>query len=214
MSEKQPDAKEKSDCADRLKQQRHEAHKRYYAKTANIYPARPWTEEEIRLVMEHSIPDSELSKKLGRSMKSIQEKRGRTRRWKEAGEPEKKPTRTIPEMPDSFYESVRLWKEGQITGMEAAKRCGMANSTFRYRVVKKFGESFLREEKCVAEQLPTEEYIVERKTEEACVTDRKKKEAYVAERKTKEAGMAERRTEETGMAERKTEETNPMDQDT
>ncbi|MCD8119076.1 MAG: hypothetical protein LUE29_06310 [Lachnospiraceae bacterium] len=158
MAEKQRDPKEKSA---RLKQQRHEAHKRYYAKTANIYPARPWTEEEIQMVMEHSIPDSELSEKLGRSMKSIQEKRGRVRRWQEAGEPGRRPSRVIPELSDSFYESVRLWKEGKITCIEAANRCGMPNSTFRYRAGVKCGEETAPEERCVAEQLPAEEYMVE-----------------------------------------------------
>ncbi len=56
---------------------KHEYNKRYYAKTANIYRPRRWTPEDTRLVMEHSIPDSELSKKLERSLKSIQEKRRR-----------------------------------------------------------------------------------------------------------------------------------------
>ncbi len=49
--------------------------KRYYAKTAHIYPRRLWTDEEIRLVMEHSVPDSELSRKIQRSVKTIQQKR-------------------------------------------------------------------------------------------------------------------------------------------
>ncbi|MCD8007013.1 MAG: hypothetical protein LUF29_08655 [Oscillospiraceae bacterium] len=54
--------------------------KRYYAKTANLYSRRAWTEEETQLVMEHSIPDSELSVKLGRSLKGIQEKRRRMKK--------------------------------------------------------------------------------------------------------------------------------------
>ncbi|MCD7785624.1 MAG: hypothetical protein LUH18_08665 [Oscillospiraceae bacterium] len=53
--------------------------KRYYGKTANLYPKRAWTAEENKLVLEHSIPDSELSKKIQRSVKSIQEKRRRLR---------------------------------------------------------------------------------------------------------------------------------------
>ncbi|MCD7785129.1 MAG: hypothetical protein LUH18_06065 [Oscillospiraceae bacterium] len=53
--------------------------KKYYAKTSNLYPKRAWTAEEEKLVMEHSVPDSELSAKIGRSLKSIQEKRRRLR---------------------------------------------------------------------------------------------------------------------------------------
>ncbi|MCD8108020.1 MAG: hypothetical protein LUE20_08690 [Oscillospiraceae bacterium] len=51
--------------------------KNYYAKTANLYPRHSWTDEEVKMVLEHSIPDSELSSKIGRSLKSIQEKRRR-----------------------------------------------------------------------------------------------------------------------------------------
>ncbi|MCD7846917.1 MAG: hypothetical protein LUG49_02620 [Oscillospiraceae bacterium] len=51
--------------------------KRYYGKTANKYPKRAWTPEEEKMVLEHSIPDSELSQKIGRSLKGIQEKRRR-----------------------------------------------------------------------------------------------------------------------------------------
>ncbi|MCD7847918.1 MAG: hypothetical protein LUG49_07850 [Oscillospiraceae bacterium] len=54
--------------------------KRYYAKTSYLYSRHPWTEEECRLVLEHSIPDSELSEKLGRSLKGIQEKRRRLKK--------------------------------------------------------------------------------------------------------------------------------------
>ncbi|MCD8097252.1 MAG: hypothetical protein LUE31_04275 [Lachnospiraceae bacterium] len=49
--------------------------KRYYAKTANLYPRHPWTQEEVRLVVEHKMPDSALSEKIHRSVKSIQQKR-------------------------------------------------------------------------------------------------------------------------------------------
>ncbi|MCD8006170.1 MAG: hypothetical protein LUF29_04250 [Oscillospiraceae bacterium] len=51
--------------------------KKYYGKTANLYARHPWTPEEEKMVMEHSIPDSELSAKIGRSIKGIQEKRRR-----------------------------------------------------------------------------------------------------------------------------------------
>ncbi|MCD7848091.1 MAG: hypothetical protein LUG49_08730 [Oscillospiraceae bacterium] len=57
--------------------------KRYYGKTANKYPKRAWTDEEIRLVLDHSIPDSELSEKIGRSLKGIQEKRRRLKKAEE-----------------------------------------------------------------------------------------------------------------------------------
>ncbi len=36
-------------------------------------------------------------------------------------------------LPDSFPESCRQWKSGEITCTEAAKACGMALSTFRYQ---------------------------------------------------------------------------------
>lgn len=52
--------------------------KRYYAKTANIYPKRPWTEEETQLVMQHNLTDRELSELLKRSMSAIQYKRHKT----------------------------------------------------------------------------------------------------------------------------------------
>ncbi|MCD8006715.1 MAG: hypothetical protein LUF29_07080 [Oscillospiraceae bacterium] len=55
--------------------QKRECRKRYYAKTANLYPRHPWTEEEVALVMEHSVPDSVLSEKIQRSVKAIQQKR-------------------------------------------------------------------------------------------------------------------------------------------
>ncbi len=62
---------------DRDRARKREAHKRYYGKTACLYPMRRWTPEEVARVMEHSIPDSELSQELQRSLKSIQEKRRR-----------------------------------------------------------------------------------------------------------------------------------------
>ncbi len=39
-------------------------------------------------------------------------------------------------LPENFYQMYRKWKEGGITGTQAAKRCGMALSTFRYRAEK------------------------------------------------------------------------------
>lgn len=62
-----------------LREQKRAEHRRYYGKTTYLYPMRPWISEECQLVLEHSIPDSELSKKIQRSLKSIQEKRRRLR---------------------------------------------------------------------------------------------------------------------------------------
>lgn len=49
--------------------------KRYYAKTANIYPSRKWSNAEIKLVMQHNMTDRQLSGLLGRSMSAIQYRR-------------------------------------------------------------------------------------------------------------------------------------------
>ncbi|MCD7784003.1 MAG: hypothetical protein LUH18_00200 [Oscillospiraceae bacterium] len=70
--------------AEHERRQKRIDHKRYYGKTANLYPKRAWTEEEIKLVLEHSIPDSELSAKIERSLKSIQEKRRRLKQSESA----------------------------------------------------------------------------------------------------------------------------------
>ena len=37
-------------------------------------------------------------------------------------------------LPENFYEIYQQWKNGELTGMEAARRCDMPMSTFRYRV--------------------------------------------------------------------------------
>lgn len=67
------------DCpdADRRRARRHREHKRYYAKTAFMYDPCPWTEDEDSLVMKHEVPDSELSKTIHRSLKSICNRRWR-----------------------------------------------------------------------------------------------------------------------------------------
>jgi len=109
---------------------------RYYSRTANKYPPHPWTDEEEKMVMEHTVPDSELSDKLGRSVKSIQEKRRKIRRYTEAGEP----LRKQPTFNEQFYEAARLWKEGKIPALEGARRCGMPNSTFRFRANRLYAE--------------------------------------------------------------------------
>lgn len=36
-------------------------------------------------------------------------------------------------LPDNFHETYQRWKNGKITGSEAANECGMALSTFRYK---------------------------------------------------------------------------------
>ena len=50
---------------------------RYYAKTSNLYPPKAWTAEEDAMVLDHKIPDSELSKELERSVRAIQHRRHR-----------------------------------------------------------------------------------------------------------------------------------------
>ncbi len=57
------------------KKLKHAANRRYYGKTEHLYIKRRWRPEEVAMVMEHSIPDSELSEKIMRSVKAIQEKR-------------------------------------------------------------------------------------------------------------------------------------------
>ncbi len=36
-------------------------------------------------------------------------------------------------LPENFHSVYQQWKSGQITGVAAARECGMPNSTFRYR---------------------------------------------------------------------------------
>lgn len=62
----------------RIKKRRE--HRLYYAATAFRYKPRPWTGAEDRLVMEHSIPDRELSTEIQRSMKSISNRRWRLKK--------------------------------------------------------------------------------------------------------------------------------------
>lgn len=55
---------------------RQEQKKRYYRKTVNARnDKQPWSPNEVRMVMEHSIPDMELAEKIGRSVLAIQKKR-------------------------------------------------------------------------------------------------------------------------------------------
>lgn len=58
--------------------------KRYYSKTA-IYAPREWDPEHDKMVLEHSISDSELSRIIGHSVKAIQVRRHKLKkRLKEA----------------------------------------------------------------------------------------------------------------------------------
>lgn len=59
---------------------KHAEHKRYYARTAFKYERRRWTVDEDKLVLIHRIPDSELSRIIKRSMKSISNRRWRLRK--------------------------------------------------------------------------------------------------------------------------------------
>jgi hypothetical protein len=55
----------------------HRQNQRYYAKTSNLYPPKAWTAAEDAMVLDHKIPDSELSKELERSVRAIQHRRHR-----------------------------------------------------------------------------------------------------------------------------------------
>lgn len=57
--------------------------KRYYKKTQNARNSKLfWTKEDIELVMEHKISDSELSKVIGRSVLAIQKMRCKQKKVK------------------------------------------------------------------------------------------------------------------------------------
>lgn len=56
---------------------RHAEHKRYYAKTAFLYEKRPYSDAEDALILAHTVPDSELSLTIHRSMKAISNRRWR-----------------------------------------------------------------------------------------------------------------------------------------
>ncbi len=54
--------------------------KKYYSKSANAQNSnKRLTEQEIQMILEHKIPDSELSEQIGRSLKAIQNARMRYR---------------------------------------------------------------------------------------------------------------------------------------
>lgn len=56
-----------------------EQKRRYYGKTA-FMPRKKWTTEEELMVLEHKIPDSELSELINHSVGSIQTKRSLLKR--------------------------------------------------------------------------------------------------------------------------------------
>lgn len=65
-----------------------------------------------------------------RAVRERQEKdRRRGRRWRKSVRFGREPR----PLPRNFIEIYELWKAGAIPATEAAKRCGMARSTFRYR---------------------------------------------------------------------------------
>lgn len=51
--------------------------KKYYARTANLYPTRDFNEIEDTLILEHRWTDTDLANTIHRSVQSIQ-----TRRWR------------------------------------------------------------------------------------------------------------------------------------
>lgn len=60
--------------------QKREGRKRYYEKTANLYPRSYYTVSEDTRILEHNITDHELSKEIKHSVKSIQSRRSRLNR--------------------------------------------------------------------------------------------------------------------------------------
>lgn len=69
---------------EKMRKTRNAQRKRYYSKTKhapNHY--NPWTIKELNMVEAHEISDSELSKKIGRSVSSIQTMRNRIKNHKE-----------------------------------------------------------------------------------------------------------------------------------
>ena len=59
---------------DKLRMTRYNYNKRYYDRTKGRGGGK-WTDEEINIVMEHKIPDREISDQLNRSMAAIVTKR-------------------------------------------------------------------------------------------------------------------------------------------
>lgn len=51
--------------------------RRYYSKTAFLYEKRYWTADEDTMVLEHSVPDTTLSRVIHRSVGAIQTRRSK-----------------------------------------------------------------------------------------------------------------------------------------
>lgn len=64
---------------DKYSKTRHAQKQRYYNKTA-IYEPSNWTLEHDKMVLEHTIPDSELSEKIKHSVRAIQLRRCRLKK--------------------------------------------------------------------------------------------------------------------------------------
>lgn len=64
---------------EKLRKTRNAQRNRYYRKT-NIYERREWTSSEIEAIMAKDITDTELSKIMHRSVRSIQQKRCRVKK--------------------------------------------------------------------------------------------------------------------------------------
>lgn len=69
--------KKKYNQTEKGKQARRKYNKRYYSKTASLYPEREFNEIEDTLILEHRWTDTQLAQTIHRSVASIQ-----TRRWR------------------------------------------------------------------------------------------------------------------------------------
>lgn len=67
---------------EKLRKTRNAQRNRYYAKTS-VYEPREWTVSEIEEILKREVSDSELSKRLHRSVRSIQMKRHRVNSYME-----------------------------------------------------------------------------------------------------------------------------------
>ena len=74
-----PNRKKRYKDMERFRETRYSQRKRYYAKTAGYTP-HPWTLEEDKLVLEHSVTDTALSQIIGRSVSAIQHRRCRLKK--------------------------------------------------------------------------------------------------------------------------------------
>ena len=84
--------------------------KRYYDRTSGIYDRRLYTAEEDRIIMEHKIPDREISELIKRSQRSILLRRYRLR--KNISELAAAQSRKQAEKQVDYGENFRLWVKG------------------------------------------------------------------------------------------------------